>query len=202
MPWSVFSIGLVRSKYAGNFVLKGGVLLAALDARQPTRDIDLAARTLGEMASPFGEQEAQLRAIALEVHHAQGPQCARSRTATGTPNVPKAGDVEDSKDCSELSTATILYSMLSMVIAAKSPRGVQYVDLSPYDTRLHLLQNGLTVSKRQTDVFRRDSAGRSLDARHWLNAESFAGKARFDPDDEIPWEPRGDGGCRCPQVLP
>jgi len=37
---------LTRSKYAGNFVLKGGVLLSALDARRPTRDIDLAAHAL------------------------------------------------------------------------------------------------------------------------------------------------------------
>lgn len=34
---------LTRSEFASNFVLKGGVLLAALDARRPTRDIDLAA---------------------------------------------------------------------------------------------------------------------------------------------------------------
>ena len=37
---------LTRSNFADNFVLKGGVLLAALDARRPTRDIDLAARAL------------------------------------------------------------------------------------------------------------------------------------------------------------
>lgn len=37
---------LTRSEFASNFVLKGGVLLAALDARRPTRDIDLAARVL------------------------------------------------------------------------------------------------------------------------------------------------------------
>ena len=37
---------LVRSKYANKFVLKGGVLLAALDARRPTRDIDLVARAI------------------------------------------------------------------------------------------------------------------------------------------------------------
>lgn len=37
---------LIRSSYAKNFVLKGGVLLAALDARRPTRDIDLAASSL------------------------------------------------------------------------------------------------------------------------------------------------------------
>jgi hypothetical protein len=37
---------LVRSEFARNFVLKGGVLLAALDARRPTRDIDLSASAL------------------------------------------------------------------------------------------------------------------------------------------------------------
>jgi hypothetical protein len=35
---------LVHSEFAEKFVLKGGVLLAALEARRPTRDIDLAAR--------------------------------------------------------------------------------------------------------------------------------------------------------------
>lgn len=37
---------LTRSEYAHKLVLKGGVLLAALDARRPTRDIDLAATAL------------------------------------------------------------------------------------------------------------------------------------------------------------
>lgn len=37
---------LSRSEFANKFVLKGGVLLAALDARRPTRDIDLAAYAL------------------------------------------------------------------------------------------------------------------------------------------------------------
>jgi hypothetical protein len=37
---------LTRSEFAENFVLKGGVLLAALDARRPTRDIDFAARAI------------------------------------------------------------------------------------------------------------------------------------------------------------
>jgi hypothetical protein len=35
---------LVHSEFADTFVLKGGILLAALDARRPTRDIDFAAR--------------------------------------------------------------------------------------------------------------------------------------------------------------
>jgi predicted nucleotidyltransferase component of viral defense system len=37
---------LTRSEYAQKLVLKGGVLLAALDARRPTRDVDLAATAL------------------------------------------------------------------------------------------------------------------------------------------------------------
>lgn len=37
---------LVHSEFADKFVLKGGVLLAALEARRPTRDIDFAAQAL------------------------------------------------------------------------------------------------------------------------------------------------------------
>jgi hypothetical protein len=37
---------LVHSKFADTFVLKGGVLLAALDARRPTRDIAFAVRAI------------------------------------------------------------------------------------------------------------------------------------------------------------
>jgi hypothetical protein len=37
---------LVHSKFADTFILKGGVLLAALDARRTTRDIDFAARAI------------------------------------------------------------------------------------------------------------------------------------------------------------
>jgi len=41
---------LAHSESADHFILKGGVLLAALDARRPTRDIDLAARALENSA--------------------------------------------------------------------------------------------------------------------------------------------------------
>jgi len=41
---------LARSAHADRFVLKGGVLLAALDARRPARDIDLAAQGLENSA--------------------------------------------------------------------------------------------------------------------------------------------------------
>ena len=37
---------LTHSEYVQNFVLKGGVLWAALNARRPTRDIDFAARAI------------------------------------------------------------------------------------------------------------------------------------------------------------
>ena len=42
---------LSRSAHADRFVLKGGVLLAALDARRPTRDVDLAAHDLENSAT-------------------------------------------------------------------------------------------------------------------------------------------------------
>ena len=51
---------LTRSAFAGNLVLKGGVLLAALDARRPTRDIDLA-------ASALRNTEAEILAVVREI---------------------------------------------------------------------------------------------------------------------------------------
>jgi Nucleotidyl transferase AbiEii toxin, Type IV TA system len=41
-----FLARLAASGRAGQFVLKGGVLLAALDERRPTRDVDLQAEAL------------------------------------------------------------------------------------------------------------------------------------------------------------
>jgi len=51
---------LTQSAYAKNLVLKGGVLLAALDARRPTRDIDLAATALRNT-------EAEILAVVREI---------------------------------------------------------------------------------------------------------------------------------------
>jgi len=51
---------LTRSAFARNLVLKGGVLLAALDARRPTRDIDLA-------ASALRSTEAEILAVVREI---------------------------------------------------------------------------------------------------------------------------------------
>ena len=51
---------LTRSAFAKSLVLKGGVLLAAFDARRPTRDIDLA-------ASALRNTEAEILAVVLEI---------------------------------------------------------------------------------------------------------------------------------------
>jgi predicted nucleotidyltransferase component of viral defense system len=51
---------LTRSAFATSLVLKGGVLLAALDARRPTRDIDLA-------ASALRNAEAEIIALVREI---------------------------------------------------------------------------------------------------------------------------------------
>jgi Nucleotidyl transferase AbiEii toxin, Type IV TA system len=57
---------LVHSNFADNFVLKGGVLLAALDARRPTRDIDLSARALDNDAAATLEVVRKISAITLD----------------------------------------------------------------------------------------------------------------------------------------
>lgn len=59
-PLECFLDRLARSTFAMNLVLKGGVLLAALDARRPTRDIDLA-------ASALRNTEAEVLAVVREI---------------------------------------------------------------------------------------------------------------------------------------
>jgi hypothetical protein len=56
-----FLARLAASAYADSLVLKGGVLLAAYDARRPTRDIDMQARALDNNA---GQILQHVRAIA------------------------------------------------------------------------------------------------------------------------------------------
>jgi len=45
-PYSVGGSRLSRSPYAGDFVLKGGMLLAAFGHRRPTSDADALAQNL------------------------------------------------------------------------------------------------------------------------------------------------------------
>ena len=55
-----FLTRLAASEYAADFVLKGGVLMAALSDRRPTRDIDFAARGF---ANDIPEVEKRVRSI-------------------------------------------------------------------------------------------------------------------------------------------
>ena len=57
---------LVHSKFAETFILKGGVLLAALDARRPTRDIDFAARAIENTTENVLAAVQAIAAISLE----------------------------------------------------------------------------------------------------------------------------------------
>ena len=57
---------LTHSEFAQNFVLKGGVLLAALNARRPTRDIDFAARDIDNDADAVLRLVRQIAAISLD----------------------------------------------------------------------------------------------------------------------------------------
>jgi predicted nucleotidyltransferase component of viral defense system len=57
---------LVHSKFADTFILKGGVLLAALDARRPTRDIDFAARAIENTIEKVLSAVQTIAAISIE----------------------------------------------------------------------------------------------------------------------------------------
>lgn len=57
---------LGNSAFAEHFILKGGVLLAALDARRPTRDIDLSALALDNDLSTILDVVRQIAAIKLD----------------------------------------------------------------------------------------------------------------------------------------
>lgn len=57
---------LGNSGFAEHFILKGGVLLAALDARRPTRDIDLSARALDNDLGTILDVVRQIAAITLD----------------------------------------------------------------------------------------------------------------------------------------
>ena len=57
---------LVHSEFADIFILKGGVLLAALDARRPTRDIDFAVRVFENSAEKVLSAVRTIAAIPLD----------------------------------------------------------------------------------------------------------------------------------------
>jgi predicted nucleotidyltransferase component of viral defense system len=57
---------LIHSKFADNFILKGGVLLEALDARRPTRDIDFAARAIENTTEKILSAVQTIAAVSIE----------------------------------------------------------------------------------------------------------------------------------------
>jgi predicted nucleotidyltransferase component of viral defense system len=61
-----FLARLTSSRFAGQLVLKGGVLLAAFDERRPTRDIDLQAQVLENDMETIRATACEVAAIALE----------------------------------------------------------------------------------------------------------------------------------------
>ena len=76
---------LVHSEFADTFILKGGVLLAALDARRPTRDIDFAVRVFENSAEKVLSAVRTIAAIPLRESRGNGiagkraPHCRRAR---------------------------------------------------------------------------------------------------------------------------
>jgi predicted nucleotidyltransferase component of viral defense system len=67
---------LTQSAFARNLVLKGGVLLAAFDARRPTRDIDLAASSLRNTEAEILAVVREIAAISLDDGVAFDPERA------------------------------------------------------------------------------------------------------------------------------
>jgi hypothetical protein len=57
---------VTRSEFAEKLVLKGGVLLAALDARRPTRDVDLAASALRNTAAAILAVMREIAGLSLD----------------------------------------------------------------------------------------------------------------------------------------
>ncbi|QTX03690.1 nucleotidyl transferase AbiEii/AbiGii toxin family protein [Agromyces archimandritae] len=76
-----FLARLTSSPFAPDFVLKGGVLMAAFASRRPTRDIDLAARGL---SNDIADVEARVRKtieIEREDRHRDRPRRAEHAVA-------------------------------------------------------------------------------------------------------------------------
>lgn len=67
---------LTQSTFARHLVLKGGVLLAAFDARRPTRDIDLAASSLRNTEAEMLAVVREIAAISLDDGVAFDPERA------------------------------------------------------------------------------------------------------------------------------
>lgn len=61
-----FLARLAQSRFAAKFVLKGGMLLAALGARRPTRDIDFAAHALGNDTNDMLRIAQEIAGIVLD----------------------------------------------------------------------------------------------------------------------------------------
>lgn len=57
---------LARSEFSANFVLKGGVLLIALNARRPTRDIDFAAQAIDNDTDAVLQLVRRIAAVLLD----------------------------------------------------------------------------------------------------------------------------------------
>lgn len=75
-----FLARLANSPYAENFVLKGGVLLAAFDTRRPTRDVDLSADRLPAAPDAMREVIRQIAAIHLDDGLNLHPDSANAET--------------------------------------------------------------------------------------------------------------------------
>jgi hypothetical protein len=85
-----FMARLAASDHAGDFILKGGMLMAALHARRPTVDIDLLAERLANDEQSVLDRLAQIATLAVDPDDGvttcpRPPGPAPSAPATSTP---------------------------------------------------------------------------------------------------------------------
>ncbi|GAB3173714.1 hypothetical protein GCM10027059_45240 [Myceligenerans halotolerans] len=80
-----FLARLAVSKYVEDFVLKGGVLMAAFAARRPTRDVDLAASGFPNDIDDVAERVRQI--VAVDLDDGLGPGMARTLANRSSPEV-------------------------------------------------------------------------------------------------------------------
>jgi hypothetical protein len=91
-----FLARLPASPHAHRLVLKGGVLLAAFDARRPTKDIDLAARDLANALRPCAPRSKPF----LRSHSTMASNSNPPRRATANhPMVTRWSLMSDSSGC-------------------------------------------------------------------------------------------------------
>jgi hypothetical protein len=117
---------LVHSEFADTFILKGGVLLAALDARRPTRDIDFAVRVFENSTEKVLSAVRTIAAIPLDDgmrFDSSGAAAEAIREVPGRNTLSSCGSIPRGRQCGR--------SHLARAAATWPPASDRRRDISP-----------------------------------------------------------------------